>query len=616
MKPAKQKNQSVKLKFILFFTLFVIVICSVISFIFIRQTAGVATKLFSEQGLPIVRKTSALIDGDKFQALAQSLDENDPWYEEIRIKMFAVKELSGAKYLYTMAAVPNPPPGPGIYYQYIIDGSALPDDEENFSPLGSQEDVSEYDSAFFKLPETKHEEISEIAWQEGWGWILSVYAPILNSRGDLVGIIGCDFEADELHVIIINQMLQGIVLSTSFILAGLLLEFIFLRMIFIPLQKISASMEEIAEGEGDLTVAIPAARRDELGTLALCFNNFVGKLREIMQAIDASVRELNGNAENLSGQAAAMSESLKNIFTGIKGIRDRAQDQSSMTQSTFDGIKQIEKRINGLEEMLSKQLTSVEQSSASINEMTVSINSVSENINNVGRRCEQLVENARSGRKNQKEAENCIGRIVQQMENLTDANTAITKIAARTNLLSMNAAIEAAHAGEAGMGFAVVAGEIRSLSETATEQSKTIRAHIHEIQETIKLAVGASEKSAVSFDHIDEEINDLNNMVTEVQSAMSEQGIGIQEILKAIRDINESAQFINSEAGEMKKDSVPVFGKIDDLVKGTEIILEHTKQSISHTGEMEEKSNAVLEVAERNGINAHDVLAIVERFRI
>jgi methyl-accepting chemotaxis protein len=616
MKQLKQKNQSIRLRFIFFFTLFVIVICSVISFISIRQTAGVATKLFSEQGLPIVRKTSALIDGDKFQALVQSLDENDPWYEEIRAEMLAIKELSGAKYLYTMAAVSDPPSEPGIYYQYIIDGSAPPDDEENFSPLGSQEDVSGYDSAFFRLLETKHEEVSEIVWQEGWGWILSVYSPILNSQGDLVGIAGCDFDAAELHTIRINQTIRGIVLSISFILAGLFLEFVFLRMIFIPLQKVSVSMEEIAAGEGDLTVAIPAMRRDELGNLALCFNNFVGKLREIMRIIDASIRELNGNAENLSGQAAAMSESLGKIFTGIRGIRDRAQEQSSMTQSTFDGIKQIEKRIDGLEEMLSKQLASVEQSSASINEMTASVNSVSENVNNIGRRCEQLVENARSGRENQQETVSCISRIVQQMENLTDANTAITKIAARTNLLSMNAAIEAAHAGEAGMGFAVVAGEIRNLSETATEQSKTIKAHIHEIQETIKLIVGASEKSAVSFDHIDEEINDLNNMITEVQSAMSEQNIGIQEILTAIRDINESARFVNSEAGEMKKDSVPVFGKIDDLVKGTKLILEHTEQSISRTGEMEKTSNAVLEVAERNGINARDVLVIVERFRI
>ncbi|MDR2369854.1 MAG: hypothetical protein LBD71_00115 [Treponema sp.] len=157
-----------------------------------------------------------------------------------------------------MAAVPNPPPEPGIYYQYIIDGSASPDDEENFSPLGSQEDVSEYDSAFFRLLKTKQEEVSEIVWQEGWGWVLSVYSPILNSRGDLAGIIGCDFNAGELHAAIINQMIEGIVLSISFILAGLLLEFIFLRMIFIPLQKAGASMEEIAAGEGDLTAAIPA----------------------------------------------------------------------------------------------------------------------------------------------------------------------------------------------------------------------------------------------------------------------------------------------------------------------------------------------------------------------
>jgi methyl-accepting chemotaxis protein len=607
-----KKRQSIKLRFIFFFSIFVFAICSTITIVFSRETIEVATEIFIEQGLPLVEKTLVLIDGDKFRALTQSLDASDPWYGEIQKQMHDLKLSSGSEYLYAIAPVS----GQQDVYMYIIDGSSTPDDKEMFSPLGTEENIAGYDAAFFRTIETKKTQFSDLAYQEGWGWMISIYTPVLDSRREAVGIIGCDFSAEKLHSIIISQIIKGIILSVVFIAIGLLLMFIFLRMIFIPLKKVSDYMEEIAAGEGDLTVTIPAGKDNEVGTLAAGFNLFVGKLREIMKTIDRSIRELTANAGNLSGQTAEMTEALGNIFTGVEGIRNQAREQNVRAKNTYDGVKVIEQRIDGLEERLSRQLHAVEESSASINEMTASIQSVTDNVNRVTSRYEQLVKNAKSGKENQRETGNCINQIVKQTENLINANAAINKIAAQTNLLSMNAAIEAAHAGDAGRGFAVVAEEIRSLSETATEQSKTIKQHIQEIQETVKLIVTASDKSARSFDGIDADIGDLNDMISEVQTAMSEQNTGIQEILSAVREINESAQAITTAARDMKNDSVPVFAGIDDLVKNTRLILEHTEISIQRTNEMKKVSGQMLDVAERNGVNAQDVQRIVERFKI
>jgi methyl-accepting chemotaxis protein len=611
-KTAAEKHQSIRLRFILFFTIFVISICTVITTIFLRQITSVAMDIFTDQGLPLVEKTAALIDGDKFEALCQTLDPDDPWYEEIRVAMYELKLTSRCEYLYTMAAIP----GAEYDFYFIIDGSAPPDDEEKFSPLGSEENVEDYDAAFFRTFQTQKIEISGLVMQEGWGWLISVYAPVFNSQGKMVGIIGCDFLAEKVYQIILSQVFRGVLLSLAFIAAGLILMLIFLRMIFVPLKQVSLSMEEIAAGEGDLTALIPAMKHDEVGILAVSFNRFVGKLREIMSTIDASVKELTGNARNLNGQASAMMDSLGAIFSGIEGIREQARDQNITAKTSYDGVKRIEERIDGLEEKLSTQLHAVEQSSASINQLTASIQSVTDNINRVSRRYEELVKNAKSGKDNQRETSECIGRIVKQTENLIDANSAITRIAARTNLLSMNAAIEAAHAGAAGKGFAVVAEEIRNLSETAAEQSKTIKQHITEIQGTIKQIVSAAEKSSGSFNSIDADIGELNNMISEVQSAMQEQNAGIRDILDAVKAINESAQSITAAAGKMKNDSVPVFAGINDLVKNTALILEHTEVSIEQTGGMKKTSEQMLEVAGRNGVNAQDVLSIVERFKI
>jgi methyl-accepting chemotaxis protein len=368
-KGQKQKESSIKIKFFISFILFVVSICAIITFFSLRQTIQVATNIFSGQGRPIVEKAAALINGDKFQALIQSLDSGDPWYEETRSALLILKKNSGCRFLYTMAPVPE---NPGEYY-FIIDGSAEADDEENFSPLGSVEDVSDYDDSFFQVMETKQITFSELTFQEGWGWVISVYAPIINSRGNAIGNIGCDFDARELYDIIRTQIFKGILATLIFAVIGLLLLIFFQRMIFVPLKTVSDSMNKIAEGEGDLTVSIPVLKRDEVGKLAAGFNRFAGNLRETMITIDNAVKEMTANADNLNGQAAEMTRSLENIFSGIAGIQDQAQEQNTTANSAHDGIKQIESRIDSLGSMLSKQLAAVEQSSAAVNQMSANI---------------------------------------------------------------------------------------------------------------------------------------------------------------------------------------------------------------------------------------------------
>jgi methyl-accepting chemotaxis protein len=603
-------SHSIKFRFILFFIIFFIAMCAIITAISLRQTIRVAVTIFAGQGAPIVQKTFDLIDGDKFEALAQSPDPRSPFYETVRRKMLEIKQTSNCQYLYTMAKVSD------TVYMYIIDGSAPPDDDENFSALGAQEDVSGYDSAFFKTMETGTGQISSLTYQGEWGWVISMYLPIKNSRGTVVGIIGCDFEGEPLRALIIREIIRQTLVSIFFILIGILMIALFSRLIFVPLQRVSGPMQEIAAGEGDLTISIPVIKSDEMGILAGNFNKFVEKLREIMGNIMLSVNELTGSSEQLRKEAADLLEALGTIFKGIEEIRDQAQNQNIQAQISYDGVKQIEMRIDGLGDMLSTQLAAVEESSAAINQMTANIQSMTDNITHVSRRYEQLMKNAGAGREQQIETGNSISRIVEQTENLIEANTAINKIAARTNMLAMNAAIEAAHAGAAGRGFSVVAEEIRGLSETATEQSKSIREHIREIQNTVNLIVLASDKSAASFNSINADIEEVNNMIVEVHTAMSEQNTGIQEILAAVRDISDSAHSIHTAAGEMKDQSRPVFAGIDDLVKKTGVILEHSELSIGQTAEIRKLAGRVTQIADKNSSDTGNVLRIVKKFKI
>jgi methyl-accepting chemotaxis protein len=200
----QQRIASLKFRTTLFVLFFFIAIFGVFIITSVMQISTVTRFVCARIGMPVVDQVSNLIDGDAFEALSRSLDPLDPFYEETRLKMLAIKQTINCRYLYTMAPVS------ASVYRYIIDGSTTPDDEEDFSPLGAEEDVSAYDDAFFVTVRTKESQLGTIDLNETWGNIISTYAPILNSRGELVGIIGCDLEADTIIPWIKTQILWQI----------------------------------------------------------------------------------------------------------------------------------------------------------------------------------------------------------------------------------------------------------------------------------------------------------------------------------------------------------------------------------------------------------------------
>jgi sensor histidine kinase regulating citrate/malate metabolism len=207
------KNISLKLQFTLFFVFFVVAIYSVVIVISIQQVIGLTQTISEELGVPIVKSAAELVDGDSFDALAKSLDENDPFYEKTQAELLALKNETSCFYLYTMVQVE------GTVFRYIIDGSSTPDDLDNFSPMGTEEDIKKYYKPVLKAIETGKIQTSSIDYNREWGWTISTYAPILNSSGDAVGVIGCDFAAD-IYSRLWSQILKEIIVAGIFAILG------------------------------------------------------------------------------------------------------------------------------------------------------------------------------------------------------------------------------------------------------------------------------------------------------------------------------------------------------------------------------------------------------------
>ena len=349
-----------------------------------------------------------------------------------------------------------------------------------------------------------------------------------------------------------------------------------------PLKTVKTSITTIASGNADLTQRIPETSNDEIGDVVKGFNAFVKKLQDIVSSLQDSKASLTSVDEDLQASTQDASASITQIISNIQSVNSQILNQADSVQETAGAVNEISSNIESLERMIESQSACVTQASAAVEEMIGNINSVNNSVGKMIESFETLEQNSNTGITTQNNANEKIIRIEEQSKMLQDANIAIANIAEQTNLLAMNAAIEAAHAGEAGKGFAVVADEIRKLSETSTEQSKTIGSELQKIQETIHEVVTVSNETNTAFSAISNSIAETSQIIEQIKSAMEEQQIGSKQIIDALQSMNNSTSEVKTASSEMTNGNKQILAEINKLQTATESI----KDSISemHTG--------------------------------
>ena len=210
-----------KLKFTFVFILFAVLMVSLIIINHSQQLRQASFNLAYFAGKPVLERVFALIDGDRYEALTQSLDEQDPFYIEMQEVFREVKRDSQCLYLYTLTVFDD-----GTH-RFILD--AEEPGSEYFSYLGEVEDVSVYESAYWLTLETKEPQFSHLENIAEWGLILSAYKPIFNSSGEMIGVIGVDFDSEDIYYTIMSSLWMQIALVVIFIIVGLVIYFFFLK---------------------------------------------------------------------------------------------------------------------------------------------------------------------------------------------------------------------------------------------------------------------------------------------------------------------------------------------------------------------------------------------------
>ena len=336
-----------------------------------------------------------------------------------------------------------------------------------------------------------------------------------------------------------------------------------------PLTVVKSAINEIATGHADLTKRISFESEDEIGSVVQSFNQFEEKLQNIVSDIKDSKDNLTKVGQIMKENASVTTSSISSLFTNIENMESQISTQGESVNLTANSVNGISENINSLESMIENQVAGVSQASSAIEQMMGNISSVDKSVDAMANSFGELFDTTNIGIKKQELVSQKIKDIEKQSENLQSANTVIATIAGQTNLLAINAAIEAAHAGESGKGFSVVADEIKKLSESSTQESNKINDQLREITNSITSVVQASIESMEAFSKVSTLINSTNDMVMSIKRAMNEQNSGSKQIFDSLYTMNNNTSLVREASRKMSEENQSVLAEIKNLQEVT-----------------------------------------------
>jgi methyl-accepting chemotaxis protein len=395
---------------------------------------------------------------------------------------------------------------------------------------------------------------------------------------------------------------DSLIIGALFLVAGVLFSLWVARQITNSIITMNNVMKDIAEGEGDLTTRITETSKDELGELAGWFNLFLEKLqttvREIIEnasILGVSSEELTTVAQTMAGSSEAMSsktnevaQSSAEMSSNINEVASSAEDATTNVNSVSSAVEEMSTTLN----QVSQTATVVSENT---NTIAVALEEMSATINEVTKNTEHAANVSKTAAEKATITQGLMVKLGESAESVGKVVQVIDEIAEKTNLLALNASIEAARAGDAGKGFNVVANEVKDLSKQTAEATQNIVEQIEEMQQNTQSSIEA-------ITEITEIINELNSVNLTIAGAVEEQSVTTNEVSQTTIDAASSLEEVTGNVTEVSRAANEIAGNsstMAELIQGISTSATSTAQGANKvSGGSQDLRNAVVEVSD------------------
>jgi methyl-accepting chemotaxis protein len=445
---------------------------------------------------------------------------------------------------------------------------------EDFSPLGKVETtLGEVQIKAFKDREIQVGELTEI---EPYGALVSAYVPIKSPSGELLGVLGADFDASTVYELLRDNKRNTLIIAGIILLVSIIIIYIFSRMIVSPILRLTREIQKVQGG--DLTAKTEVKGKDEIARLSEAFQKMIFVLRDMIQEIQSSVHNMRQSSQVLAesaGETSASSEQITGYLSEAVGVAQSQEQRSGETARAVEevgsGVQRIADSLSVVAEASKEATDAARIGNDFVFQAIRQMESIQASSQLMAKDIEQLAERS-----------DHVGQIVD----------VIKDIAAQTNLLALNAAIEAARAGEHGKGFAVVADQVRKLSVQSEESATRISELISYIlEDTSKVVNGVNmEMSEVesglvivrnagdAFGRIHSEVERVAQQVQEVSAVSEEIAAGGEQVMASA-----------DEMDKLSKHTSEHFQGIARAAEGQQEAMHHISASSEKLEEMSER---------------------------
>lgn len=382
-------------------------------------------------------------------------------------------------------------------------------------------------------------------------------------------------------------------------------------------QRIAATSRTLSELEnsGDLSKRINISMTDDIGNLISNLNGLMDKLSLMIIGLQGETRNVSDSANILTTSSAKSLDALKLMNASVSQIDSQDKITNEIVSKTYSDIQGLKENAHKVEQQVVSQSESLQRASASITQMAGNISSIAETAKKADEISEKLRDTSKQGTEAIKSAEEAILLIQQASKEIQETVGLIQNISSQTNLLSMNASIEAAHAGSFGTGFAVVANEVRTLASTSASNAQTIKKHMQEMSNRINNGVEAMQKAGSSFSLIDTGIEDTANIIQQISHAAEEQSTGANETLKATQDVVNSINSIRDLARSQSEHTSNVAESTKNIVSSSEAISSALKQTAEAVASLNNALINVDQCATQNTASVQKMKVHIDEFK-